>query len=176
MVSVFANDFGDFQEVLEGRGDWEEGGYWLNLIWHYCYSRSLDCVIVPAPWVNQIEGPQMAGNYPGKISNILESSGPGYLDPIAEFANAQLEIINNAKRLGLASQGSPLFNGRIGDGHFSARGCEVWAAAVGRRVALLIEKRQFANPPISGAAGDPPSPGTNPSPSPVDRKATPRSP
>ena len=146
VVSLFANDFGDFQEVLEGRGDWEEGGYWLNLIWEFCYSRSLDCVIVPAPWVNQIEGPQMAGNYPGKISNIVEASGPGYLDPIAEFANAQLEVNNNARRLGLVSQGSPLFNGRIGDGHFSARGCEVWASAVGRRVALLLEKRQFTNP------------------------------
>ena len=122
VVSVFANDFGDFQEVLEGRGDWEEGAYWLNLIWHYCYSHSIDCVIVPAPWVNQIEGRQMAGNYPGKIANILESSGPGYLDPIAEFANAQLEINSNAKRLGLVSQGSPLFNGRIGDGHFSRTG------------------------------------------------------
>jgi hypothetical protein len=146
VVSLFANDFGDFQEVLQGRGDWEEGGYWLNLIWEFCYSRSLDCVIVPAPWVNQIEGPQMAGNYPGKISNIVEASGPGYLDPIAEFANAQLEVNNNARRLGLVSQGSPLFNGRIGDGHFSAQGCEVWASAVGRRVALLLEKRQFTNP------------------------------
>ena len=29
VVSLFANDFGDFQEVLEGKGDWEEGGYWL---------------------------------------------------------------------------------------------------------------------------------------------------
>jgi hypothetical protein len=147
VVSLFANDFGDFQEVLQGKGDWEEGAHWLNLIWQYCYSRSLECIIVPAPWVNQIEGPQMAGNYPGKIANILEASGPGYLDPIAEFANAQLDINNNARRLGLVSQGSPLFNGKIGDGHFSARGCEIWATAVGRRVALLLEKRQFANPP-----------------------------
>jgi hypothetical protein len=147
VVSLFANDFGEFQEVLQGRGDWEEGGYWLNLIWEFCYSRSIDCVIVPAPWVNQIEGPQMAGNYPGKISNILEASGPGYLDPIGDFANAQLAVSNNNKRLGLDSQASPLFNGRIGDGHFSARGCEVWASAVGRRVALLLEKRQFTNPP-----------------------------
>jgi hypothetical protein len=88
----------------------------------------------------------MAGNYPGKISNMLDASGPGYLDPIAEFANAQLDVINNARRLGLVSPGSPLFNGRIGDGHFSARGCEVWASAVGRRVALLLERRQFTNP------------------------------
>ena len=87
----------------------------------------------------------MSGNYPGKIANLLETTGPSYLDPIAEFANAQLEIVNDSRRLGLASPGSPLFNGRIGDGHFSARGCEIWAAAVGRRLALLIERRDLAN-------------------------------
>ncbi len=175
VVSLFANDFGDFQEVLQGRGDWQEGGYWLDLIWQYCFSHSLDCVIVPAPWINQIEGPQMAGNYPGKISNILEASGPGYLDPIAEFANAQLAVINDAKRLGLVSLGSPLFNGRIGDGHFSARGCEVWASAVGRRVALLLEKRQLANPP-SQVPRRPAQPQHEAKSEPADRNATPRSP
>ena len=72
-------------------------------------------------------------------------TGPGYLDPIAEFANAQLEIINKYQALwAWLPTGSPLFNGRIGDGHFSARGGEIWAAAVGRRVALLIEKRRLA--------------------------------
>ena len=175
VVSLFANDFGEYQEVLQGRGDWHEGSYWLNLIREFCYSHNVECVVVPAPWVNQIEGPQMAGNYPGKISNFLEMVGPSYLDPIAEFANAQLEAMNNAKRLGLVSQGSPLFNGRIGDGHFSAQGCEVWASAVGRRVALLLERRHFANPPApapprSAQVGREPA---HPS---VDRAATPRSP
>jgi hypothetical protein len=142
VVSLFANDFGDFQEVLEGNGDWEEASYWLGLIRDYCLAHNVDCVVVPAPWVNQIEGPQMAGNYPGKIANALEATGPGYLDPIADFANEHLELTNRSKRFGLAMPANPLFNGRIGDGHFSARGCEIWAEAVGRRVALLIEKRE----------------------------------
>ena len=82
--------FGEFQEVLQGRGDWQEGSYWLDLIREFCSSHNVECVVVPAPWVNQIEGPQMAGNYPGKISNLLQVVGPSYLDPIAEFANAVL--------------------------------------------------------------------------------------
>lgn len=175
VISLFANDFGDFQEVLEGRGDWQEGSYWLGLIRDYCLSRNLECLVVPAPWVNQVEGPQMSGNYPGKIANLLETTGPSYLDPIADFADAQLEIINKSRRLGLASPGSPLFNGRIGDGHFSARGCQIWAAAVGRRMALLIEKRDLATVRLSPS--NPSRPGTLHRKATVDEAAaTPRSP
>jgi hypothetical protein len=144
VVSLFANDFGDFQEALQGRGDWDEAAYWLSLISQYCSAHTVECVVVPAPWINQIEGPQMAGNYPGKIANLLEVMGPGYLDPIAEFGNAQLAIDNQAHRLLLNPTASPLFNGRIGDGHFSARGAQIWAETVGRRVALLIERRELA--------------------------------
>jgi hypothetical protein len=175
VVSLFANDFGEFQEVLQGRGDWQEGSYWLDLIREYCSSHNFECVVAPAPWVNQIEGPQMAGNYPGKISNLLQVVGPSYLDPIAEFANAQLELVNDAKRLGLISQGSQLFNGRIGDGHFSARGCQVWASALGRRVALLLERRQLANLPSRAQPG-PVHAGREPQGPAVDRNTTPRSP
>jgi hypothetical protein len=143
VVSIFANDFGDFQEVLDGKGDWQEGSYWLGLIRGYCFARDLEFLVVPAPWVNQVDGPQMSGNYPGKIVNRLEIAGPMYLDPIAEFANAHLEIVNKFTLMGLGSPGKPLFNGRIGDGHFSARGCEVWAATVGRRLSLMIEKHDL---------------------------------
>jgi hypothetical protein len=175
VISLFANDFGEFQEVLQGRGDWQEGSYWLDLIREFCSAHNVECLAVPAPWVNQIEGPQMAGNYPGKISNLLQMVGPSYLDPIVEFANAQLGFMNDAKRLALVSQGSPLFNGRIGDGHFSARGCEVWAAAVGRRLALLLERRRFANPPTPAPPPATQSGRESKAPS-VDRDATPRSP
>jgi len=160
VVSFFANDFGDFQEVLEGKGDWEESNYWFGRIRQHSFSRGFDCIFVPAPWVNQIEGPQMAGNYPGKISNILEVTGPQYLDPIADFADAQLAIRNRANRMRLPSTASPFFNGRIGDAHFSARGAEIWAAAVGRRLGLLVESRRLAQitapppPPQSTARAD----------------------
>ena len=35
---------------------------------------------------------------------------------------------------------SPLFNGHIADGHFSAAGCQVWATAVGRRLELFLRR------------------------------------
>jgi hypothetical protein len=143
IVSIFANDFaGEVKDVLEGRGgDWEEGRYWLGRIRDYCSARGQICLFVPAPWVNQLSGPQMAGYYPGRVSNILDASGLLYLDPINEFANALLEIEIEGDRKGEPIVGNPLFMGRIGDGHFSPRGCEVWAEAVGRRVSLLIMRK-----------------------------------
>jgi hypothetical protein len=139
MVSVFANDFGDYQEVLQGRGDWEEAKYWLGRIQGFCLSREIVYLIVPAPWVNQIENPRMAAFYPGGVANILESTAFEYLDPTDAFADAQLEAFNEARRQGTLLTGSPLFNGRIGDGHFSALGSEVWAKIVSIRLALMIE-------------------------------------
>jgi hypothetical protein len=142
IVSIFANDFaGEIKDVLEGRGgDWEEGKFWLGQIRGLCAVNGWPCLFVPAPWVNQVDGPQMAGFYPGMISNILGVNSLEYLDPINEFANAFLKLEIEASRRGEPISGDPLFNGRIGDGHFSAIGCELWAEAVGRRVALLIEK------------------------------------
>jgi hypothetical protein len=141
VVSVFANDFGDYQEVLQGRGDWEEAKYWLDRIQSFCFARGILYLIVPAPWVNQIENPRMAAFYPGAVSNILGSTGFEYLDPTDAFADAQLDAVNEALRQGTPFTGSPLFNGRIGDGHFSASGSEVWARAVSIRLSLMIEAR-----------------------------------
>jgi hypothetical protein len=145
VVSVFANDFaGDKDLVLEGRGgDWEEGRYWFGRIRDFCSARGIPCLIVPAPWVNQINQSQLAGNYPGPVSNISETSGFFFLDPIDEFADALLTLEIEGLRRGEPVTGDPLFNGRIGDGHFSPRGCEIWAERVGRRLSLLL-MRQLA--------------------------------
>ena len=137
MVSVFANDFGEFQDVLHGNGDWGEARYWLGRIHQFCQARGIVHLVVPAPWINQIENPRMAGFYPGQVSNILGSTGFEYLDPADAFANSQLELSIEARRAGNPLTGSPLFNGRIGDGHFSPAGCEVWAAYVGKRARAL---------------------------------------
>jgi hypothetical protein len=154
VVSVFANDFaGEVNDVLEGRGgDWEEGRYWLGRIRDFCISRGIVCLFVPAPWVNQLSGPQRAGYYPGRVSNILETTGVVYLDPINEFANALLSLEIDQLRRGEQPSGDPLFMGKIGDGHFSSRGCEVWAEAVGRRTALLIGRKR-AERGVMPAAG-----------------------
>jgi hypothetical protein len=142
IVSIFANDFGDYQDVLQGGGEYEEARHWLGRIKTFCSARGMLYLVVPAPWVNQIDNPRMEAFYPGRLSNILESTGFEYIDPTDAFANAYLAASNEAVRRGTALTGSPLFNGRIGDGHFSAAGSEVWAEAVGARVALQIELRQ----------------------------------
>jgi hypothetical protein len=145
VVSFFANDFGDLFEVMEGRGDWDESGYWLNEIFQLCNTRAMICLFVPAPWVNQIDGRLQPGFYPGMATNNLAVSGIRYLDPFDSFVDAHLAACNEAERKGSPFSASPLFNGRIGDGHFSARGCEVWAAAVGRRLFDLIMQRDLGS-------------------------------
>jgi hypothetical protein len=156
VVSFFANDFGEVPEVLEGMGDWQESGYWLNQIDKYCQRQGIVCLFVPAPWLNQIEGPLRAGFYPGMAANTLDIAGPCYLDPMANFTNAHLVALSDSQRQRKPLAASPLFNGRIGDGHFSPQGCEVWARAVGRRLASLIETgngREPASHPVQGVAG-----------------------
>lgn len=125
VLSLFANDFGDLFEVLEGNGDWDEGKYWIGQIHQYCRAHQLMCLTVPAPWVNQVDGPRKSGFYPGKISNILEQSSLLYLDPIEDFTNEFLERTNQLRREGKPTSPNPLFNGSLGDGHFSPLGCEV---------------------------------------------------
>jgi hypothetical protein len=138
VLSLFANDFGDLFEVLEGKGDWEEGKYWLGQITQFCRTRGLICLVVPAPWVNQLQGPRNAGSYPGKVSNILESTGQYYLDPVEDFATELLRLSIQHQREGKPTSPNPLFNGSLGDGHFSPLGCEVWARAVASRLSLLL--------------------------------------
>ncbi len=138
VISLFANDFGgDLEAVLEGKGDWEEGCYWLAEIRQYCFSRRITCLFVPAPWAAQLDDARSTGFYPGLVTNYLRATAQEYFDPIADFVNAQLALSIEAKDQVPGS--SPLFNGRIGDGHFSARGSELWAAVVGRRLGLLLQ-------------------------------------
>jgi hypothetical protein len=145
VVSMFANDFGgDVEAVLQGSGDTEEARYWLWRIREYCLERNAHFLVVPAPWVKQIEEPQLAGFYPGRFSNVLEATGLEYLDPIDDFVNAFLADSLALKKAEKHPTGNPLFNGRVGDAHFSAEGCRVWAKAVGRRLELVIEKQLAA--------------------------------
>ena len=144
VLSLFANDFGDLFEVLDGKGDWEEGKYWLGQITQFCRARGLVCLVVPAPWVNQLEGPRKAGFYPGMASNILESTGLEYLDPIEDFVTELLRQKLSRQREGQPTSPNPLFNGHLGDGHFSPLGCEVWARAVAARLVRVVEYRRAA--------------------------------
>ncbi len=139
VLSLFANDFGGVFEVAAGKGgDWPEGKYWLGQITQFCRTKGLICLTVPAPWVNQLEGQRKAGFYPGMISNILESTGQSYLDPFEDFATELLRLTTQLRREGKPTSPNPLFNGSLGDGHFSPLGCDVWARAVAKRLGLLL--------------------------------------
>jgi hypothetical protein len=144
VLSLFANDFGDLFEVLDGKGDWEEGKYWLSQIAQFCRTREIFCLVVPAPWVNQIDGPRKAGFYPGQVSNILETPGQYYLDPLEEFTSEFVKLSIGRRREGKPTSPNPLFNGPLGDGHFSPLGCEVWAKAVSARLVVLLETQKIS--------------------------------
>lgn len=152
VVSVFTNDFGDLHEVAtKGRGDWEEGKYWLEKIVAYCRAREWPCLVVPVPYAPGMLGQRRTGYYPGLISNALEINGLSLLDPADRFIDAHLEMVIDGIRKGRRPMGCPLFNDAIGDGHFSAAGSKVWAESVGRRVLLMLEedreRRRRREPP-----------------------------
>ena len=137
VISIFANDFGDVRRSARRAG--ETGTRELLAGAHPAVllrSRSRRASSSRAPWVNQIEGPQLAGFYPG---NDLQRPGSDR----ARVSRSDRRVRQCAARRVLEGRGargrrpsaSPLFNGRIGDGHFSPQGCELWAAAVGRRLA-----------------------------------------
>jgi hypothetical protein len=142
VTSIFANDFGDLFQALKGKGDWEEGKYWLDEITHFCRRRDLPHLFVPAPSEPLLLGRRRSGYYPGTICNILEANSLTLLDPTDDFINAHLELVIAGERKGKRPYWCPLFNLEIGDGHFSSVGSAVWADSVGRRIALLLEKDQ----------------------------------
>jgi hypothetical protein len=141
VVSVFGNDFsGEIADVvLRGQGDWAEAKYWLDRIIHLCISRSWSYLVVPAPYEPTLLGLRRAGYYPGTISNILQLSGLTFLDPSDDLINAHLELVVEGERNGRKPYGCPLYNLRIGDGHFSALGSRAWAQSVSTRLALLLD-------------------------------------
>ena len=122
VVSLFANDFGDFQEVLQGRGDWQEGKLLAGPDSGLLFRRNLDYVIVPAPWVNQIEGPQMAGQLPRQDLQHFGSGRSRISRPDRRIRQRPARDHEQLQTPWPGLAGKSAFNGRIGDGHFSAAG------------------------------------------------------
>jgi hypothetical protein len=141
VVSLFANDFGEASKVWTGGGDWVEGKYWLDRILSFTQARGWTCLFVPVPAGGRVLGNRKSGFYPGAISNVLQTSALMFLNPSEAFVNAHLDTLTNAEERGERLSGCLLYNERIRDGHFSALGAQVWAEAVSRRLALLIEMR-----------------------------------
>ncbi len=139
VVSFYANDFGEPFRVTQGHGDWAEGQYWLDKIAQFAWARRWPCVFVPVPSLDRTLGRRKSGHYPGMISNVLNTSGVVFLNPAEAFVNAHLRLLTEGEQRGERPSGCLLFNGHIGDFHFSPLGAEVWAETVGRRLVLLIE-------------------------------------
>jgi len=138
VVSVVANDFGNFADVeMRGVGDWQEGKYWLEKIADYCRAHHCPVLLVPAPYRGSVIGTRVPG-YLGPLLKILEVDSLSVLDPRDDFINAHLKLLAEARQKGQKLQGCPLFNDVIDDEHFSAAGSAIWAAAVGERVILLL--------------------------------------
>jgi GDSL-like Lipase/Acylhydrolase family len=141
VVSIFINDIGDVQAVsTRGVGDWDEGRYWMQEIVNLCKARKWPCLIVPAPFRPNVLERRYSGNFPGRLMNILDISSLGYLNPMDDFVNEHLRVTNELMHKGIESQGCHLFLAAIGDDHFSAAGSELWAASVGKRLILLMER------------------------------------
>jgi hypothetical protein len=138
VLSLFANDFGTIEGIFGGEGDWDEARYWLGRIAEFCRARGMICLTVPVPLEKGITGRRFAGHYPGNLSNIMEGPASDYYDPIEDFVNEYLRLVNEGEKAGHRPYYCPLFNGHIADGHFSPAGSRVWAEAVSRRLEILL--------------------------------------
>jgi hypothetical protein len=151
VVSVCPNDFGDGDDVLQGRGnDWDEAARWIGEIMQWCRGQMIPCLLVPAPVDRQILGTRKDAYYPGRVSNLFPGSSLAYCNPFDEFIDAHLEALRDGAPPGR----SVLFNHAINDNHFSPHGSRLWAEIVGRRLRLLMKPPEAVAPPSSDQGQD----------------------
>lgn len=141
VAAVYANDFGNEDDVFVGQGDWAEGKYWMDQLLWYCRNRFIDCLIAPVPPERQVVGARRLGDYPGKVSNITGVFSRYFCDSNDEFVNEDLRLNLEAGRKGLTTT-SVLYNSAVGDSHLSARGAELWGRFVAKRLALLLKSKK----------------------------------
>jgi hypothetical protein len=68
--------------------------------------------------------------------------------------NVNMKLLLEAEGAGRRPTTSPLFNGVISDGHFSAIGSRVWARAVSERLRLLMKDEEATSPRDSRSGRD----------------------
>lgn len=139
LLTFCVNDFGDVSEAVSGGGDWDESRYWIDRIYQYCRTREYLCLTVPMPYDHQITASRHEGGYPGKLNDVTGVSSLRYIFPIEDLVDEYVRIRLEATRTGAPISANPLYNVHLGDHHFSPRGSDVWARAVGRRLSPLLE-------------------------------------
>ncbi len=65
VLSLFANDFGGIEDVVQGGGDWDDSNYWIGEILQYCRSKGMICLVVPVPLERQTLRPAVRRSLPG---------------------------------------------------------------------------------------------------------------
>jgi lysophospholipase L1-like esterase len=134
VVSLCANDFPD--------NGWDEALYWLDRIEQDCRTQHRICLVVPAPVDSQVAGTRTSLNFQSRLVLKAGTSSTEYCDPIEDFVDENLRLMNAAKLEGRATIHSPLYNGHLDDHHFSPLGSQLWARVVARRLILILERRQ----------------------------------
>jgi hypothetical protein len=129
------NDFGGMTLTEEGL---EEGRYWIGRIEQYCRDRGIPCYVASFPHEAQVTGTRKEKSLPGEFSEPCQFGGLAYCNPVESIADEHLRLTAALGTSPGRPTGSPLYNSGFGDNHFSARGAEVWAEAVGQRLELLI--------------------------------------
>ncbi len=141
VLGVYSNDFGEDPEVLSGKADWAEGRYWIERITQLCRSRGVMCLVAPVPCQSQLSGPRSEGHYPGQVANMTGVIGPNFCDVTDAFVDEDLRLRRAMTSGQYALAGpSPLYNGRLGDGHLSPLGAELWGRLVAHRLALILRQ------------------------------------
>jgi hypothetical protein len=148
VISVCHNDFGEDQEVLQGKGDmYDEAAYWLNLIIERCRGVNLGFLIVPVPHQEHVDNGRSNGHYPGHLFDFVKLAPPLAISLLDDFIDENLRLKKAEPAKVAGAQSSILFNAAIKDGHFSALGATVWTKSVGTRIARLCDPsklgRQF---------------------------------
>ncbi|HWE39282.1 MAG TPA: SGNH/GDSL hydrolase family protein [Isosphaeraceae bacterium] len=155
VVAPFANDFGEGEDVLKGKADWEDARHWLDLILSYCRTRRIACVVAPVPPEMEVAGIRKEGQYPAMLTMVASLSGPDYCYPVEDFVDEHISRMNALAAQGRRPARSPLYNGHVNDHHFSPVGATIYARAVARRVAGLIEARRIRARAAGGTAAAP---------------------
>jgi hypothetical protein len=137
VISVCPNDLGhgDFES---GYGDeWEEARYWFGEMYQWCRSRTVPYLVVTVPWEPSVSNSRKLGLYKRPVFDLIDGSSAVYCDPADQFVDEHLRLI----QAGAAGGGmSPLYNRRVGDGHFSPAGAQLWARVVANRLSLLMKR------------------------------------